>query len=102
MLSREIRPLSTKYFDNYRRCDLLEMRRITSSRDALVRAQNFRLAVFLSLAVRVDCFLDSLLLRWIFDMIVTPGPNWACMATMKSADKRLENALTRGLDALVL
>lgn len=61
-----------------------------------------RLAAFLSLAVRVDCFLDSLLLRWIFDMIVIPGPDWACMATMEALTKRLEHTLTRGLDALSL
>ena len=58
-----------------------------------------RLADFLSLAVRVGCFLDSLLLRWILDMIVTPGPQWACMATMNAADKGFVRALTRGLDA---
>jgi hypothetical protein len=103
-------------------CVLLAMMRTTCARDISCRAEYVswfqvplvtngtcppdfflsRLADFFSLAVRVDCFLDSLLLRWIFDMIVTPGPNWACTATMKVADKQLEHALTRGLDALAL
>lgn len=35
-------------------------------------------------------------------MIVIPGPDWACMATMEALTKRLEHTLTRGLDALSL
>ena len=99
-------------------CDLLVLIRITSAREALSRSEKAswpqvslttngtcppdfflsRLAAFLSLAVRVACFLDSLLLRWVFDIIMTPGPNWACTATMEAADKQLEHTLTRGLD----
>ena len=48
-----------------------------------------RLAAFLSLAVSVEGFFSSLLLRWFFDMSVTPGPNWACMAPGETVDKKL-------------
>jgi len=52
-----------------------------------------------SLAVRAEWLLDSSLLRWMFDMNVTPRPHWACTATIKNAAKRIDNALNTGPEA---
>lgn len=46
-----------------------------------------RLAAFFSLGVSADCFFDSLLLRWVFDMVVAP-------ARTGRARRRWEMAIT--------
>lgn len=59
----------------------------------------FCLAAVFSIAVRGYGFWESLLLRWIVDIIVTRDPNWVCGATIEVDDQRFEHALTRDLDA---
>lgn len=61
-----------------------------------------RLAAFFSLGVSADCFFDSLLLRWVFDIVVAPGPNWACTAAVGVGDYSLGPAFPADLNAGLL